>query len=168
MVKPLWAIAGIALLGIAGAVGALAVASSDDGEDLTPVAQLTTTPSPQGSSENSPSPSVDPKGELTVNPISGPIGTTVVLAGKGCSYTDAPTVLVFQNGDETGGAAVGAEAISYDVPTDDQGRFEIMYTIPREFESGSLQGRGGGPVTPGLYPFISKPPTCFRTFTVAQ
>jgi hypothetical protein len=30
----------------------------------------------------------------------------------------------------------------------------------------SLQGRGGGPVHPGTYDFVSKPPSCLISFTV--
>ena len=58
---------------------------------------------------------------------------------------------------------VGAVDIP-NVPTDAAGHFHISFTIPAQLHS--LQGRGGGPVRPGTYDFVSKPVACLIQFTV--
>jgi hypothetical protein len=104
--------------------------------------------------------------ELAVSPTEGPIGTTVLIEGRGCNNPGQGTFLAFQNGDETTSATVGADLVGSDIPTDGQGRFSVTYTVPREFASGSLQGRGGGPLTPGVYQFTSRPVICQVSFTL--
>jgi hypothetical protein len=68
MNRPLWALAGIALLGSAGGISLLT-----GGVDAQ-------------------------QGQLGVTPDSGPVGTTVVLEGSGCNNPGQPAYLVFQNG----------------------------------------------------------------------
>lgn len=103
--------------------------------------------------------------QLTVTPNSGPVGTTVVIHGTGCVPAPGQTAtVVFQNGEADRGT-VGADGI-YNIPLDDAGTFNITYSIPAEFAAGSLQGQGGGPITPGEYQFITKPPACVAKFIV--
>ena len=96
-------------------------------------------------------------------PATAPTGTLVTLDGTGCQYAGQPTYLVFEGegGAETG--TVGSVDIP-NIPTDADGRFHASFTIPAALHS--LQGHGGGPVRPGTYDFVSKPPACFILFTV--
>ena len=110
---------------------------------------------------------VSTSSELTVSPSSGPAGTAVVLEGKDCNNPGQPAYLVFQNG-EAGTATVGAETVSVDISVDGEGRFQITYVIPPEFAAGSLQGRGGGPLQPGVYFFVSRPVLCRAKFVVTS
>jgi hypothetical protein len=105
------------------------------------------------------------EGQLTVTPAAGPVGTTVVLEGNGCNNPGQPKYLVFQNGDDMTGATVGAERVALD-PADNRDQFKAEYTIPVAFAEGSLQGRGGGSLTPGVYYFVSRPPICQASFTL--
>jgi hypothetical protein len=96
-------------------------------------------------------------------PPSAPVGATVTLDGTGCGYAGQPIYLVFEG---EGGAETGT-AGAVDIPnvrTDASGHFRVSFTIPAELHS--LQGRGGGPVRPGTYDFVSKPPLCLMPFTV--
>jgi hypothetical protein len=105
--------------------------------------------------------------ELTVTPSSGPVGTAVVLEGKECNNPGHPAYLVYQNGEE-GAATVGADTVSINIPVDEEGQFRVTYVIPPEFAPGSLQGRGGGPLQPGVYFFVSRPVLCQAKFLVTS
>jgi hypothetical protein len=96
-------------------------------------------------------------------PASAPVGATVTLDGTRCENTGQPSYLVFEGegGFETG--TVRAVDIP-NIPTDATGHFHVSFTIPAQLHS--LQGRGGGPVRPGTYDFVSKPPACLVQFTV--
>jgi hypothetical protein len=87
----------------------------------------------------------------------------VTLDGTGCRNPSQPTYLVFEGegGFETG--TVGAVDIP-NIPTNAGGHFHTSFRIPADLHS--LQGRGGGPVRPGTYDFVSKPPWCLISFTV--
>jgi hypothetical protein len=119
------------------------------------------TPATQASPSATPTPAV--KATLTVTPGSAPVGATVTLDGTGCQNPGQPTYLVFEGegGLETG--TVGAVDIP-NIPTDATGHFHISFTIPAQLHT--LQGRGGGPVRPGTYDFVSKPAVCLIQFTV--
>jgi len=109
---------------------------------------------------------VDSKGVgLVVSPSSGPVGTTVTVAGSNCNNADSAstsTDLVFQNGP---GGTVGAVGLG-EIPNDHQGRFRTTVTIPARMDV--LQGIGGGPTRPGTYQFTTRPPVCAATFTVTS
>jgi hypothetical protein len=130
-------------------LGAVVLASC--GTAATPLAPVSPSAAPSVSSR------------FSVVPASAPVGATVALDGTGCQNANQPTYLVFEGegGLETG--TVGAVDIP-NVPTDASGHFHISFTIPAEIHS--LQGRGGGPVRPGTYDFVSKPPACLVLFTV--
>jgi hypothetical protein len=88
-----------------------------------------------------------------------------VLQVRGCNNPGQAAYLVFENG-EAGTGTVGAETVSIDIPVDGEGRFKTTYVIPSEFAPGSLQGRGGGPLEPGVYFFNSRPVICQAKFVV--
>jgi hypothetical protein len=101
-----------------------------------------------------------PRG-LTVSPASGPVGTKVVVEGRGCGNLDEPVRLVFQSGS---GATVGAVDLG-EFPVSEQDAFRATeIAIPARMDP--LQGVGGGPTRPGTYQFTTRPPVCAATFTV--
>jgi hypothetical protein len=87
----------------------------------------------------------------------------VTLDGTGCNNSGQPTYLVFEGEGFAEAGTVGAVDIA-NVPTDAAGHFHSSFTIPAQLHS--LQGRGGGPVRPGTYDFVSKPVACLIQFTV--
>jgi hypothetical protein len=98
---------------------------------------------------------------LTVTPASGPVGTKVIVEGRGCGNLDAPVRLVFQSGP---GGTVGAVDLG-EFPVSEQDAFRATeVTIPARMDP--LQGVGGGPTRPGTYQFATRPPVCAATFTV--
>ena len=102
---------------------------------------------------------------LVVSPSSGPVGTTVTVAGSNCNNpgsASTSTDLVFQNGP---GGTVGAVGFGQ-IPNDSQGRFRTTVTIPARMDP--LQGIGGGPTRPGTYQLTTRPPICNATFTVTS
>jgi hypothetical protein len=105
---------------------------------------------------------VAPRG-LTVTPASGPVGTQVIVEGRGCGNLDQPVRLVFQNG---GTGTVGAVDLG-EFPVSEQDAFRATaVVIPATMDP--LQGIGGGPIRPGTYQFTTRPPTCTATFTVTS
>jgi hypothetical protein len=101
-----------------------------------------------------------PRG-LTVTPASGPVGTKVIIEGRGCGNLDEPVHLVFQSGS---GGTVGAVDLG-EFPVSEQDAFRATeVTIPAQMDP--LQGVGGGPTRPGTYQFATRPPVCAATFTV--
>jgi hypothetical protein len=104
---------------------------------------------------------VDTPRGLTVTPASGPVGTKVIVEGRGCGDLDEPVHLVFQSG---GGGTVGAVDLG-EFPVSEQDAFRATeVTIPARMDP--LQGVGGGPTRPGTYQFATRPPVCAATFTV--
>jgi hypothetical protein len=100
---------------------------------------------------------------LTVTPASGPVGTQVIVEGRGCGNLDQPVRLVFQNG---GTGTVGAVDLG-EFPVSEQDAFRATaVVIPANMDP--LQGVGGGPTRPGTYQFTTRPPTCTATFTVTS
>ena len=98
---------------------------------------------------------------LTVTPDRGPVGTKVIVEGRGCGNLDEPVRLVFQNG---AGGTVGAVDLG-EFPVSEQDAFRATeVTIPARMDP--LQGVGGGPTRPGTYQFATRPPVCAATFTV--
>jgi hypothetical protein len=86
-----------------------------------------------------------PRG-LTVTPASGPVGTKVIVEGRGCGNLDEPVRLVFQSG---AGGIVGAVDLG-EFPVSEQDAFRATeVTIPARMDP--LQGVGGGPTRPGTY-----------------
>jgi hypothetical protein len=113
---------------------------------------------PQQIDDGGPAP--QPQG-LTVTPASGPVGTKVVVEGRGCGNLDEPVRLVFQSGP---GGTVGAIDLG-EFPVSEQDAFRATeVTIPARMDP--LQGVGGGPTRPGTYQFTTRPPVCAATFTV--
>jgi hypothetical protein len=105
---------------------------------------------------------VAPQG-LTVTPASGPVGTEVLVEGRGCGNLDQPMRLVFQN-DGTG--TVGAVDLG-EFPVSEQDAFRATAVIiPGTMDP--LQGVGGGPTRPGTYQFATRPPSCTAAFTVTS
>jgi LPXTG-motif cell wall-anchored protein len=105
---------------------------------------------------------VAPRG-LTVTPNRGPVGTKVVVEGRGCGNLDEPVRLVFQSG-STG--TVGAVDLG-EFPVSEQDAFRATeVTIPARMDP--MQGVGGGPTRPGTYQFTTRPPVCTATFTVTS
>jgi len=105
---------------------------------------------------------VAPRG-LTVTPASGPVGTEVIVEGRGCGNLEEPVRLVFQNG-STG--TVGAVDLG-EFPVSEQDAFRATaVVIPATMDP--LQGVGGGPTRPGTYQFTTRPPACTATFTVTS
>ena len=105
-------------------------------------------------------PTTNPRG-LTVTPASGPVGTKVIIEGRGCGDLDEPVHLVFQSGS---GGTVGAVDLG-EFPVSEQDAFRATeVTIPAQLDP--LQGVGGGPTRPGTYQFATRPPVCAATFTV--
>jgi LPXTG-motif cell wall-anchored protein len=103
-----------------------------------------------------------PRG-LTVTPASGPVGTEVLVEGRGCGNLDQPVRLVFQNG---GTGTVGAVDLG-EFPLSEQDAFRATsVVIPATMDP--LQGVGGGPTRPGTYQFTTRPPACTATFTVTS
>ena len=98
---------------------------------------------------------------LTVRPNTGPVGSEVIVEGRGCGNLDEPIRLVFQGG---ASATVGAVDLGeFEVSEQDAFRATAV-VIPANLDP--LQGVGGGPTQPGTYQFTTKPPTCTATFTV--
>ena len=103
---------------------------------------------------------VAPKG-LTVTPNSGPVGTEVIVEGRGCGNLDEPVRLVFQSG---AGGTTGAVDLG-EFPVSEQDAFRATAVlVPARMDP--LQGVGGGPTRPGTYQFTTRPPVCAATFTV--
>jgi hypothetical protein len=103
-----------------------------------------------------------PRG-LTVNPNSGPVGTQVIVEGRGCGNLDEPVHLVFQSG---GTGTIGAVDLG-EFPVSEQDAFRATeVVIPTHMDP--LQGGGGGPTRPGTYQFTTRPPVCTATFTVTS
>jgi hypothetical protein len=97
---------------------------------------------------------------LTVTPNSGPVGTEVIVEGRGCGNLDEPVRLVFQSGTGTVGAVDLGE-----FPVSEQDAFRATaVVIPARMDE--LQGVGGGPTRPGTYQFTTRPPVCNAPFTV--
>jgi LPXTG-motif cell wall-anchored protein len=106
---------------------------------------------------------VAPPQGLTVTPSSGPVGTEVIVEGRGCGNLDEPVRLVFQSG-ATG--TVGAVDLG-EFPVSEQDAFRATAVlIPATMDP--LQGVGGGPTRPGTYQFTTRPPVCTATFTVTS
>jgi hypothetical protein len=106
------------------------------------------------------------EGVLTATPSAGPVGTTVILQGRGCGNPASPTeaFLFFGNDGEpflTG--SVGAADIGL-VAVDSAGQLRVTFRIPATFSP--FQGRGGGPLRPGTYEFATEPPECLAEFVV--
>jgi hypothetical protein len=98
---------------------------------------------------------------LTVSPNRGPVGSEVIVEGRGCGNLDEPIRLVFQSG---ANGTVGAVDLG-EFPVSEQDAFRATaVVIPANLDP--LQGVGGGPTQPGTYQFTTKPPTCTATFTV--
>ena len=98
---------------------------------------------------------------LTVSPNSGPVGSEVIVEGRGCGNLEEPIRLVFQSGPS---GTVGAVDLGeFEVSEQDAFRATAV-VIPANLDP--LQGVGGGPTQPGTYQFTTKPPTCTATFTV--
>jgi hypothetical protein len=105
-------------------------------------------------------PSGNPQG-LTVTPASGPVGTKVIVEGRGCGNLDEPVRLVFQSG-ATG--TVGAVDLG-EFPVSEQDAFRATeVAIPARMDP--LQDVGGGATRPGTYQFATRPPVCAATFIV--
>jgi hypothetical protein len=67
---------------------------------------------------------VAPRG-LTVTPASGPVGTEVLVEGRGCGNLDQPVRLVFQNG---GTGTVGAVDLG-EFPVSEQDAFRATSVV---------------------------------------
>jgi hypothetical protein len=103
-----------------------------------------------------------PRG-LTVNPNRGPVGTQVIVEGRGCGNLDEPVHLVFQSG---GTGTIGAVDLG-EFSVSEQDAFRATeVAIPATMDP--LQGVGGGPTRPGTYQFTTRPPVCTATFTVTS
>ena len=100
---------------------------------------------------------------LTVRPNSGPVGTEVIVEGRGCGNLDEPIRLVFQSG--ASGTVGAVDLGEFEVSEQDAFRATAV-VIPANLDP--LQGVGGGPTQPGTYQFTTKPPTCTATFTVTS
>ena len=98
---------------------------------------------------------------LTVTPNSGPVGSEVIVEGRGCGNLDEPIRLVFQSG--ANGTVGAVDLGEFEVSEQDAFRATAV-VIPANLDP--LQGVGGGPTQPGTYQFTTKPPTCTATFTV--
>jgi LPXTG-motif cell wall-anchored protein len=106
---------------------------------------------------------VAPQPGLTVTPASGPVGTEVIVEGRGCGNLDQPVRLVFQSGATS---TVGAVDLG-EFPVSEQDAFRATaVVIPANMDP--LQGVGGGPTRPGTYQFTTRPPSCTATFTVTS
>ena len=105
---------------------------------------------------------VAPRG-LTVTPASGPVGSEVIVEGRGCGNLDEPIRLVFQSG--ASGTVGAVDLGEFEVSEQDAFRATAV-VIPANLDP--LQGVGGGPTQPGTYQFTTKPPTCTATFTVTS
>jgi hypothetical protein len=103
-----------------------------------------------------------PRG-LTVTPNSGPVGTQVIVEGRGCGNLDEPVHLVFQSG--TTGTIGAVDLGEFSVSEQDAFRATAV-VIPATMDP--LQGVGGGPTRPGTYQFTTRPPVCTATFTVTS
>jgi hypothetical protein len=110
-------------------------------------------------------PSEPAEGTLVVSPESGSIGSQVVISGSACNSPGRPDLvdIVFQQGDPNQGT-VGAVGLA-DVPVI-AGGFTVDFTIPDQLEP--LQGVGGGPVTSGVYQFVTRPVGCVAEFIVTD
>ena len=100
---------------------------------------------------------------LTVRPNSGPVGTEVIVEGRGCGDLDEPIRLVFQSG--ASGTVGAVDLGEFEVSEQDAFRATAV-VIPATMDP--LQGVGGGPTRPGTYQFTTRPPTCTATFTVTS
>ena len=100
---------------------------------------------------------------LTVSPNSGPVGSEVIVEGRGCGNLDEPIRLVFQSG--ASGTVGAVDLGEFEVSEQDAFRATAV-VIPANLDP--LQGVGGGPTQPGTYQFTTKPPTCTATFTVTS
>ena len=105
---------------------------------------------------------------LQACPGAGPIGTVVVLEGRGCSYPNTDPTIVFGPGSDEAGVATGTFGGAQLPPirADASGAFRVEFTIPASLEP--HQGAGGGPTMPGRYQFGSKPAFCVVPFTVVR
>ena len=99
---------------------------------------------------------------LTVSPNSGPVGSEVIVEGRGCGNLDEPIRLVFQSG--ASGTVGAVDLGEFEVSEQDAFRTTAV-VIPANLDP--LQGVGGGPTQPGTYQFTTKP-TCTATFTVTS
>ena len=105
---------------------------------------------------------------LQACPGGGPIGTVVVLEGRGCSYPNIDPTIVFGPGSDEAGVATGTFGGAQLPPirADASGAFRVEFRIPASLEP--HQGAGGGPTMPGRYQFGSKPAFCVVPFTVVH
>ena len=85
----------------------------------------------------------------------------MVVRGSHCSAPGQPVVLAFEGVVGMGTEGSGEIAV---IPTEGSGAFQASLSVPHQI--GSLQGSGGGTVTPGHYQLISKPAGCYAAFTV--
>ena len=106
---------------------------------------------------------VAPPQGLRVRPNRGPVGTEVIVEGRGCGNLDEPVRLVFQSG--ASGSVGAVDLGEFEVSEQDAFRATAV-VIPAELDP--LQGVGGGPTQPGTYQFTTRPPTCTATFTVTS
>lgn len=192
---PAFALIGALLLGVAiGAVARDYGVGSPAAPSLTaaspsssPSAARTSSPGPSASGVSptalAPSPNPSPSASIAASTCStqrdgasgamlqacagsGPVGTRVILEGRGCSSGGAEVTVVFGTRyDDTGQpeSAVGWVQLPPITAASD-GSFRSEVVIPAQL--GSRQGAGGGPTTPGRYQFFSKPAVCAVPFTV--
>lgn len=114
------------------------------------------------------SPSPVAGGTLQITPASAPVGTTVLIRGRGCNNPGVSFADLTLEGSP--GWTTGTEG-AFDlgpVNVASDGSFSYRLTIPSRFAPGSLQGRGGGTLVPGTYALVSHPPYCQAMFTVTR
>jgi hypothetical protein len=100
--------------------------------------------------------------QLTLDHGQGKVGSKVTVEGSGCASPGAAsTQLVFQGG--TSGTTGAVDLGTF--PIDGDGHLKATVTIPARLDQ--LQGVGGGPTRAGTYNFVTLPPACTGSFTVA-
>jgi hypothetical protein len=110
--------------------------------------------------------SVAAVGSISVCPKMVPVGGLITIAVGACSNAGEPTVLFFGTAEQFGQPTQGTygEAGLGSVGPS-SGSSRVTLAVPSAV--GAIDGRGGGPVRPGLYAVYSKPDLC-RTYVSVQ
>ena len=160
------------VLAVVGATRDAAVVGSSGTPAVVPTSPIPASATPERSFTPGPSTaspesrcSVAAVGSITVCPKMVPVGGLITIAVDTCSNRGEPTVLFFGTAEQFGQstqATYGEVGLGSVGPS--SGSSRVTLAVPSAV--GAIDGRGGGPVHPGLYAVYSKPDLCRTYFSV--